>query len=55
MALVVALISKRGRPPAGGLSVHVTAVAAPAAAAHIRDMLAAAVHPQAGEAPHPIS
>ena len=49
MALVMALVSERGRPPAGGLSIHLTAVAPPAAATHIWHMLAAAVHPQASE------
>ena len=51
MALVMALISERGRPPAGGLSIYVAAVAVPTAAVHIRHMLAAAVHPEAGEDP----
>ena len=48
VALVVALLGQRGGPPAGRVSVHVTAVPALPAAVH-GGLLPAAVHPEAGE------
>lgn len=47
MAVIMAFVNQHRWAPAGGISVHVTAIAAPAAAIY-RRLLSAAVHPKAG-------